>query len=92
MEGALLWLVRWASLAGKKRYLSCLGWSFVPIAQQAGQADVLGRLFLIMRLWLVRTLRSFYSSFLSVTTTKKKEKKWPFSSNNFMCGPKYHEL
>jgi hypothetical protein len=65
----------------------------VPIAQQTGQAAVLGRLSLIMRLyiWLVRTLRSFFIPHFFCLSHSKKEK-MAFSSNNFMCGPKYHEL
>ncbi len=57
MKGVLPWLIRWACRLVEPvqntffltvHYFN----SFVPIAQQAGQAAVLGRLSLSMRLWL----------------------------------------
>jgi hypothetical protein len=62
------WLVRWTRHAGTRDFCSALAAlggpvhiffltihsfnAFVPIAQQAGQAAVLGRLSLSMCLWL----------------------------------------
>jgi hypothetical protein len=59
----------------------------VPIAQQAGQAAVLGRLSLIMRLYMAGTHFTFlfYSSFLSVT--QQEGKKWPFPPIISCVGP-----
>jgi hypothetical protein len=61
MKGVLPWLVRWACRAGTRAFCSALAAlvgpvhrtlfqfnSTVPIAQQAGQAAVPGRLSLIM--------------------------------------------
>ncbi len=52
MKGVLPWLVRWACLASTRDFCFALTAlvgpvqydSFVPIAQQAGQAAMLGRL------------------------------------------------
>ncbi len=63
MKWVLPWLVRWAFRAGTRDFF--LSWLIhsiflivpvfqfvVPIAQQAGQAAVLGRLSLSMYLWI----------------------------------------
>ncbi len=65
MKGVLPWLVRWALRAGTRALPALVGQvqkiffltvrylkSFVPIAQQAGQAVVSGRLSLNVCLWL----------------------------------------
>ncbi len=74
MKGVLPWLVRWACRAGTRDFCSDLAaWvgpvqnicfltihnSFVPIAQQAGQAAVLGRC-LLVRLVTHNTSPSFW--------------------------------
>jgi hypothetical protein len=56
MKGVLPWLVHWAYRAGSRDYCSASPYTtyfntFVPLAQQAGQAAVLGRMSLIMCLW-----------------------------------------
>jgi hypothetical protein len=66
MKWVLPWLVRWACRAGIRDFCPALAAlvspiqniftvhyfnSFVPIAQQAGQAAVLGRLSLSLCLW-----------------------------------------